>query len=88
MHGVWSGGGGRPTMPLWCRRARVGTRIRDMRPWASIDGLVASGTNRCRAVLCSGSGLLHFIISMIFTHPNFETRNGDIFDVQNSTNIE
>jgi hypothetical protein len=30
---------------------------------------------------------LHFIISMIFNHPNFEIRNGILPDVQNSPNF-
>jgi hypothetical protein len=30
---------------------------------------------------------LHFDISMIFTHPNFEIQNGDLSDVQNSPNF-
>jgi hypothetical protein len=61
--------------------------VRDTRPWAGIDGLVASGPNRRRAVLCSGPGQLHFVISMIFTHPNFEIRNGELPEVQNSLNF-
>jgi hypothetical protein len=30
---------------------------------------------------------LHFIISMIFSHPNFEIRNGNLPDVQNTPNF-
>jgi hypothetical protein len=61
--------------------------VRDTRPWAGIDGLVASGPNRRRAVLCNGPARLHFVISMIFTHQNFEIRNGDLPKVQNSLNF-
>jgi hypothetical protein len=49
-------GGGLPTVPPQRRRARMGTRGMGHVAGAGIDGLVASGPDRRRAVLCSGPG--------------------------------
>jgi hypothetical protein len=78
MCGVWSGGGKLvdSTSVRWraadCATAEWARMVRDTQPWAGVDGLMASGPNRRWAVLCSGPARLHFVILMIFTHPNFE----------------
>jgi hypothetical protein len=93
MRGVWSVGGelvssaGVRWRAADCATAPWARAVRDMRLWAGVDDLVVSGPNRHRVVLCSGPARLHFVILMIFTHPNLEIRNGDIPDVQNSPNF-
>jgi hypothetical protein len=57
MHSTWSGGGELvdSTDVRWraadCATAPSARAVRDMQPWAGIDGLVASGPNRHRVVL-------------------------------------
>jgi hypothetical protein len=57
MHITWSGGGELvdSTDVRWraadCATTPSARAVRDMQPWAGIDGLVASGPNRHRVVL-------------------------------------
>jgi hypothetical protein len=55
--------------------------ILDTRPWTGADGLVASAQISVGLYCAVDWARLHFVISMIFTHPKFEIQNGDLPDV-------
>jgi hypothetical protein len=60
MRGSWSGGGelvgsaGTRWRAADRATAAWARSVRETRPWAGVDGLVASGPNRRQVVLCSG----------------------------------
>jgi hypothetical protein len=73
-HSTWGGGHRRHTVTVMSPRAVSGARERPVR------------SVKWRRRLTSGPQL-HFVISMIFNHPNVEIQNGDLPAVQNSPNF-